>query len=273
MTLLDKLICLRSSDHPHTLGSVICVFRHIEFENLEYVDLLRIGRKAGITEDGSKQLALGDFLDHAFRNIRAKAGGQVAVVVGVDSAAVDFLGLVRQGKRQTLVNQAAEQQAEVGAVILDVGFKACERSLIVVIRYIVDVLQVGISQLENAETDAGVLLGHGAFGLDLIPGIADSSLPIEFFGDIPVLALRHTGAQYLTDRLVGFHDRRLLLIHVNSYASFPSTTSGESTCFSSSKLTTRLLPFPACCAHHPVRCDVVWEQCGSAVYVLRYKIR
>ena len=94
----------------------------------------------------------------------------------MDGAAVDLLGLVRQGQRQPPVDQAAEQQVEVGAVILDVGFQTSEHPLIVVIRRIVDVLHVGIVQLEDTETDIEVLRGHGAFGLDLIPGAADALL-------------------------------------------------------------------------------------------------
>ena len=89
------------SDHPHALGNVICVLRHIELENLEHVDLLRAGRKTGIAEDGAERLAFGDLFYHAFGNIRVKTGDQVAVVVGVDGAAVDLLGLIRQGQRQS----------------------------------------------------------------------------------------------------------------------------------------------------------------------------
>ena len=94
-----------------------------------------------------------DLLDHAFGDIRVKTGDQVAVIVDVDGAAVDLLGLVGQGQRQPPVNQAAEQQVEVGAVILDVGFQTGKHILIVIIRRIVDVLHVGVVQLENTETD------------------------------------------------------------------------------------------------------------------------
>ena len=141
------------SDHPHALGNIVCVLRHIELENFEYVDLLRAGRKTGIAEDGTERFTLCDLLDHAFGNARVKASDEVAVVVGVDGAAVDFLGFVRQGQRQTPIDQAAEQQVEVGAVILDVGFQCRDHPLIVVIRRIVDVLHIGIVQLENAEAD------------------------------------------------------------------------------------------------------------------------
>ena len=141
------------SDHPHALGNIVGVLRHIELENLKHVDLLRAGRKTGIAEDGAERAALCDLLDHAFGNIRVKTGDQVAVVVGVDGAAIDFLGFVRQGQRQTPVDQAAEQQVEVGAVILDVGFQPREHPLIVIIRRIVDVLHIGIVQLEDAEAD------------------------------------------------------------------------------------------------------------------------
>ena len=36
------------------------------------------------------------------------------------------------------------------------------------------------------------------------------ALNVEIFGGVPVLSLRHAGAQRLADRLVGFHDSRLL---------------------------------------------------------------
>lgn len=85
------------SNHPHTLGNVICILRHIKLENLKHVDLLRAGRKAGIAEDSTERLALCDLFDHTFGNVRVKTGDQIAVVVGVDGAAVDLLGLVRQG--------------------------------------------------------------------------------------------------------------------------------------------------------------------------------
>lgn len=87
------------SDHPHTLGDVIRILRHIELENLKHVDFLRAGRKAGIAEDGAERLALCDLFDHTFGNIRVKTGDEVAVVVGVDGAAAQLLGLVRQGQR------------------------------------------------------------------------------------------------------------------------------------------------------------------------------
>lgn len=91
MLLLDKLADQNSSDHPHALGNIVGVLRHIELENLEHVDLLRAGCKAGIAEDGAERTALRDLLDHAFGNIRIKAGDEVAVVVGMDGAAVDLL--------------------------------------------------------------------------------------------------------------------------------------------------------------------------------------
>ena len=63
-----------SLNHPHALGDVARILRHIELENFEYVDLLRAGRKAGIAEDGAKRLTLGNLLDHAFGNTRVKTG-------------------------------------------------------------------------------------------------------------------------------------------------------------------------------------------------------
>ena len=85
------------SNHLHALPDIIGVLRHIELKDLKHIDLLRAGCKAGIAEDGAERLALCDLFDHAFGNIRVKASDEVAVVVGVDGAAVDFLGFVRQG--------------------------------------------------------------------------------------------------------------------------------------------------------------------------------
>lgn len=132
------------SDHPHALCDVARVLRHIELENLEHVDFLRAGRKAGIAEDGAKGLALGDGLDHTFGNIRVKAGDQVAAVIGVDGAAVNLLRPIRQGQRQAPVDQAAEQQVKVGSVVLDVGFQPRDHILTVIVRRIVNVLHVGV---------------------------------------------------------------------------------------------------------------------------------
>lgn len=71
----------------------------------------------------------------------------------MDGAAVDLLGLVGQGQRQPPFDQAAEQQVEIGAVILDVGFQLMEKVLIVITGRVINVLHVGGIQLENAETD------------------------------------------------------------------------------------------------------------------------
>lgn len=82
---------MSSLDYPHALGNIVCILRHIELENFEYVDLLRAGCKAGIAEDGAERAALCDLFDHTFGNVRVKTGDQVAVVVGVDGSAVDLL--------------------------------------------------------------------------------------------------------------------------------------------------------------------------------------
>ena len=70
----------------------------------------------------------------------------------MDGAAAQLLGLVGQGQRQPPVDQATEQQVEVGAVIFDIGFQRRDHPLIVVVRRIVNVLHVGIVQFEDAET-------------------------------------------------------------------------------------------------------------------------
>lgn len=54
------------SDHSHTLGDVVRILRHIELENLEHVDLLRAGFKAGIAEDSTERAALCNIGSEAF---------------------------------------------------------------------------------------------------------------------------------------------------------------------------------------------------------------
>ena len=92
----------------------------------------------------------------------------------MDGVAIDFLGFVRQGQRKTPVDQATEQQVEISTVILDVGFQPHKHPLIIVIQHIVDVLHVGVVQLENAEADVEALCSHKAFELNLVSGMADT---------------------------------------------------------------------------------------------------
>ena len=92
----------------------------------------------------------------------------------MDGVAIDSLGFVRQGQRKPPVDQAAEQQVEISAVIFDVGFQPHKHPLIIVIRRIVNVLHVGIIQHENVETDVEALRDHKAFELDFVSGTADT---------------------------------------------------------------------------------------------------
>ena len=127
----------------------------------------------------------------------------------MDGAAVDLLRLVRQGQGQTPVNQTAEQQVKVGAVIFDIGFQSGKHSLIVVIGRVVDVLHVGVVQLEDTETNVEVLCGHGVFGLDLVSGAANA-----LFADF---------ADGLVSCFVGFRLRSDFFLNLYGYIlSFPS---------------------------------------------------
>ena len=83
--------------------------------------------EAGIAEDGAGAAALAISLTTLSGTLASKQAIRSPVVVGVDGAAVDLLELVGQGQRQPPVDQAAEQQVEVGAVILDVGFQLMEK--------------------------------------------------------------------------------------------------------------------------------------------------
>ena len=92
----------------------------------------------------------------------------------MDGAAVHLLRPIRQGQRQAPVDQAAEQQVKVGSVVLDVGFQPRDHILTVIVRRIVNVLHVGVVQLEDAEADVEVLRGRGAFGFDFLACAADA---------------------------------------------------------------------------------------------------
>ena len=67
-------------NHLHTLGYIVGIFRHIELEDFKDIDFRRAVSKTGITEHRTERLALGNFLDHAFRDVFIKAGNQVWTV-------------------------------------------------------------------------------------------------------------------------------------------------------------------------------------------------
>ena len=122
--------------HPHTR------IRGEKLEDFEDVDLGGAIGEAGIAEDGAEGLAAGDRADHGIRNVRVEAGDQIAVVIGMHGAAVDRLARVRQRQWQAPVDQAAEQQIEIGAIFLDVGHQIDKSRLRDIRRRIIDVLHV-----------------------------------------------------------------------------------------------------------------------------------
>ena len=101
------------------------------------------------------------------------------------------------------------------------------------------------------------------------------ALDVEVFGGVPILALCHTGAQCLPDRLVGFYDRRLLsdpcelvcfiaVHHVRRKHLFQQ--------FKVYRPLVHLLLRRAVFLIQHLR-DAVGKQGGNAVYVLRRHIR
>ena len=89
-----------------------------KLENLPDIDFGRAVRKATVAEHGTERLSTGDGFHHAVRNIFIKAGDQVAVVIGVYSAAIDLFRCIRERERQSPLQQTAEEQIKVRAVSL-----------------------------------------------------------------------------------------------------------------------------------------------------------
>ena len=133
----------------------------MQLENFKHVDLFRAAGKGRIPEHCTARLALGDFLDNIFRHIAVKAGNQgigniqrsITGRVGVDGTVADFLRPIRHGQRQSPIQQTAKQQIKVGAILLDVAFQIFKVGLGVFLGRIIDVLHIGIVQLENTEAN------------------------------------------------------------------------------------------------------------------------
>ena len=143
-----------------------------QFENLAHVDFGGAVGKAAVPEHRPEGLTLGDLLDHPIGDILIKAGDQVAVVVGVDGASLDFLGGIRHGQGQAPLQQAAEQQVQVSSVGLDVAHHLIKHTLVVFPGRVVHIGHVGVVQLED--TEAAVKGFAGVVGGDFLGGPADT---------------------------------------------------------------------------------------------------
>ena len=104
----------------------------------------------------------------------------------MNGAAIQRFRAVGQVDLHAPVQQAGVQQIKVAAVGLDIGHHAAQHSLGQFLR-VVDVLHVALVHAEHAE--AGVQLGIGVLGFDLVAGAADA-----LFADL---------ADILVARLVG----------------------------------------------------------------------
>ena len=85
------------SDTSEQLQNLHSGVRGQHFENLAHIDLGGAVGKAAVSEYRPEGLALGDLLDYGVGDVLVKAGDQVAVVVGVDGAALNFFGCVGHG--------------------------------------------------------------------------------------------------------------------------------------------------------------------------------
>lgn len=97
------------SDTSDQLQNLHSGTRGQHFEDLAHIDLGGAVGKAAVPEHSPEGLAPGDLFDNSVRNVLVKAGDQVAVVIGVDGAALDLLGGVGHGQGQAPLQQTAEQ--------------------------------------------------------------------------------------------------------------------------------------------------------------------
>ena len=144
------------------------------FEDFADVDFGGAVGEAAVAEHGAERLALGDGFNDGFGDVFIKTGDQVAVVVGVDGAAVNVLGRVGHGERKSPFYQTAEQQVEVGAVALDIGLHHGEHILCVFARAEIDVVHVAVGKFQHTETGIQILCGQRAFVLDFLTGATDT---------------------------------------------------------------------------------------------------
>ena len=107
--------------------------RREHFEYLAHVDLGGTVCKATVTEHGAERPAASNLFYDALRDVPVETGDQVSVIVGMNGAAVYFLGLMLHGERKAPLKNAAEKQIQVSAVFPDVGFKTGEHLLVIFI--------------------------------------------------------------------------------------------------------------------------------------------
>ena len=148
---------MRSLNHPHPLADVVRVFGHIQLEDLEHVYLGRTACKAAVAEHRPERLAPCYLLDNAFGDIFVKAGDEIAVVICMHGAARYLFRRVRHGERQAPIKQSAEQEVEVGAVVLDVGDHIEQVALLIFVRGIIDVFHIAAIEFEHAEADVDTI--------------------------------------------------------------------------------------------------------------------
>ena len=101
------------------------------------------------------------------------------------------------------------------------------------------------------------------------------ALDVEVFSGVPVLALRHAGAQRLADRLVGFHDCRLLADPCELVCLVAVHHVRREHLFQQLKVDRPFVHLLLRCAVFLVQHlrDAVRKQSSNAVYVLRRHIR
>ena len=119
-------------------------------------------------------MQVGHAADHRVGDVFIEAGHQRAIVHVVNGAAIQRFRAVGQVDLHVPVQQAGVQQVKVAAVRLDVGHHAAQHGLSQLLRVVIDVLHVALVHAEH--TEAGVQLGIGVLGFDLVTGAADALL-------------------------------------------------------------------------------------------------
>ena len=147
------------SDTSDQLQNLHSGIRGQHFENFAHVDFGGAVGKAAVPEHSPEGLALGDLLDYGVGDVLVKAGDKVAVVVGVDGAALDLFGGVGHGQGQAPLQQTAKQQVQVGAVGLDVALQLGQQVLGVLPGGVENIGHVGVGQLEHTESAVKGLAG------------------------------------------------------------------------------------------------------------------
>ncbi len=114
----------------HFIHTIFLPLQHLHrrirrelFENLRHIDLGRAISEAAVPENRAERLLLRHGIHHAVRDILVEAGHQGAMVIVMHRAAVDGLRPVRQRQRQPPLQEAAEKEIQIRAVLLDIAFQ------------------------------------------------------------------------------------------------------------------------------------------------------